>query len=60
MCAINDPLTQTLSPASSDHYSHLKIVLFCEVLKSEDGRTDVRTPRAKIVITTIRDCGSAS
>ena len=60
MSAINDPLGQTHSPASSDHYSHLKVVLFCEILKSPDGRTDGRTPRAKIVITTGRDCGSAS
>ena len=26
--------------ASSDHYSHLKFVLFCEILESGDGRTD--------------------
>ena len=74
MCAINDPQGQTDSPASSDHCSHLKVVLFCEIFKSEDGRTDGRayvrtiiyvrmdgrTKRAKIVITTGRDCGSAS
>ena len=41
MCAINDPLGQPHSPASSDHYSHLKIVLFCVILKSEDGRKDI-------------------
>ena len=29
-----DPLGQTHSPASSDHYSHLKVVLFCAILKS--------------------------
>ena len=46
---INDPLGQTNSPASSDHCSHLKIVLFCRILKS-----------VKIVVTTGRDCGSAS
>ena len=40
MCAINDPLGQTHSPASSDHYFHSKIVLFCEILKSGDRRTD--------------------
>ena len=56
MSAINDPLGQTHSPASSDHYSHLKIVLFNEILKR--GRTDGRTdgPRAKIGTTA---CGSA-
>ena len=56
MCAINDPLGQTHCPTSSDHYSHLKIVLFCEIVKSAEGRT----PRAEIVITTGRGCGSAS
>ena len=40
MCAINDPLGQTHSPASSDHFSRLKVVLFCEILKNYDGRTD--------------------
>ena len=40
MCAINDPLGQTHSPASSDHYSHLKVVLFCDILKGEDRRKD--------------------
>ena len=39
MCATNDPLGQTHSPASSDHYSHLKIVMSCEILKSVDGQT---------------------
>ena len=38
--AINDPLGQTHSPASSDPYSHLKTDLLCEILKSGDGRTD--------------------
>ena len=58
MSAINDPLGQTHSPASSYHYSHLKVVF---VLRDFEkwGRTDVRTdgqtPRAKIVITTDRD-----
>ena len=47
--ASNDPLGQINSPASSKHYSRLKVVLFCEILKS-----------AKIVITAGRDCGSAS
>ena len=36
--AINDPHGQTHSPASSAHYSRLKVVLFCEILKT--GRTD--------------------
>ena len=39
MYAINDPLGQTHSPASSDHYSHLKFVLFREILKSWEERT---------------------
>ena len=40
--AINDPLGQIHNPAdaSSDHYSRLKVVLFCKILKVE---TDVRT-----------------
>ena len=29
----NDPLGQTHSPASNDHYFHLKVVLFCEILQ---------------------------
>ena len=33
MCLINDPLGQADSP---DHYYHLKVVLFCEILKSGD------------------------
>ena len=53
MCDINDPLGQSHSPASSDHYSRLKMVLFCEILKCRDGRTDGQTTRAKIVITTV-------
>ena len=63
MRVINDPLGQTHSFVSSDRYSCLN-VLFCEILNSgwqrTDGRTDVQTTRAKIVITTGRDCGSAS
>ena len=50
---VYDPLGQTHSPASSDHYSHVKVVLFCDILKS--GRTCV-----KIVFTTDHNCGSAS
>ena len=61
MCAINDPLSQTNSSASSAHYSRFKIVLFCEILKSGDGCMDGRTDNiAKIVITTGHDSGSAS
>ena len=58
MCAINDPLGQSHSPASSDHYSRLKVALFCEIWKV--GRTYGQTTCAEIVITTGRDCGSAS
>ena len=50
MSAINDPFGQTHSPDNSDHYSRLKVDLFCELLKSGDGRT-------KIVIIIGRDCG---
>ena len=39
MCVIHDPLGQTHIHDSSDHYSSLKFVLFCENLKSGDGRT---------------------
>ena len=56
MSAINDPLGQTHSSASSDHYSRLNFVLFCEIVKSGDGRTT----RAELVITTGGDCESAS
>ena len=57
---VNDSLGQTHNPASNDHYSHLKIVLFCAILKSTDGWTLIgsHTPRAKIVITTGRYSGS--
>ena len=37
---INDPLGQTHNPASSDHYFHMKIVVFCKILKSGEGWTD--------------------
>ena len=41
MSAIYDPLGQIHSPASSDHYSHLKIVLFCvRTYGQTDGQTD--------------------
>ena len=51
---INYPLGKTQCPGSSDHYSNLKVVLFCEILKSGDVRL------GKIVITTACDYGSAS
>ena len=47
ICVINDPLGQTQSPTSSDHYSDLTFGLVCEILKKDDlpdkpanGRTD--------------------
>ena len=40
MCVINDLLGQTQSPVSSYNYSQLKVILFCEILKSGQGRTD--------------------
>ena len=40
---INYPLVQTHSPANSDHYSCLKVVLLCEIFKSGDGCTDNTT-----------------
>ena len=46
MCAINDPLGQTQSPASSDYHSHLKIVLFSEIFKKW-GLTDSRVGRPR-------------
>ena len=61
MSVINDPLGQTHSPASSDRYSRLKFVLYCEIMKSGDERKDGRTDNTcDIVVTTGRDCGSAS
>ena len=54
MCAINDPCSQTQSPANS-----LKVALLCEILKSGDSPrerwTDVQKKCAKIVITIGRD-----
>ena len=43
MCFIIDPLGQTHSPTSNNHYSRLKVILFCEILKKGDGRMDGRT-----------------
>ena len=42
MCVINDLLGQTHSPFRCDHYSQLKLVSFCEILKRIDGRTDTK------------------
>ena len=50
MSAIHDPLGQSHSPASCDHYSQLKLFV-SEVLKSGDGQTDGRKLRTKIVTT---------
>ena len=44
------PSARPLNPGSSDHYSHLKIVLFCPILKIGDGWTDVRTYRRTICV----------
>ena len=55
---INDPLCQTHSLASSEHCSRLNFVLFLKV--GTDGRMYERTTCAKAMITTGRDCGSAS
>ena len=38
-CVINDPLGQTHSPTSSDHFI-FKRRLFCDILKSGDRHTD--------------------
>ena len=53
MIAISDPLGQTHSPASSDNYSRLKVVLFCELLNIGNGRTYVQTTCVKKVNTTV-------
>ena len=37
-CVIKDPRGQTHSPAGNDHYSHFKVLLFCDIL---GGRTDI-------------------
>ena len=37
-CVINDPVGQTHSPTSSDHYFQATFVLFFDILRSEDGR----------------------
>ena len=51
---INDPLGQTYS---SDHYSRLNFVLFCEILKIGDGCTDVNMCENQYLYR--RDNGSA-
>ena len=53
MCAFNDPLSQIHSPATILAWK------FCFVRFWKVG-TDVQTTSAKMVITTGRDCGSAS
>ena len=60
MCVIIDPLGQTHSPASNDHYSLLKFVSFCEILKRFWLRTYGQIKGAKMVIITGRDYGPAS
>ena len=59
MRVINDPLGQTHSPASSDNYFRLKFWFVSQDFEKWE-RTDIETTRAKIMITTGRDCGSAS
>ena len=51
MWVINDPLSQTHSPTSSDQYYHLKSVVLLVFLMGTDGRTSC----VEIVITTDRD-----
>ena len=59
-CVINDPLGQTHSPTSSDHYFQATFVLFCDILKSGDGRSEGRAETCtKVMITTCLDCGAA-
>ena len=48
----------TIPPVAITIFS-IENVLLCAILKSRDVRTEVQTPRAKIVITIGRDCGSA-
>ena len=40
MCVINDPLGQTHNPTSSDSNFQVTFVVFCDILKGGDGRTD--------------------
>ena len=46
-------------PTSSDYYFQAKLVMFCDRYFEKWGRMDGRTKRAKIMITTSWDCGSA-
>ena len=39
-CVINDPVGLINSPTSCDHYFSALVVLFGDILKSGDGRTD--------------------
>ena len=45
---INDPLSQTHGLASSEHCFRLKFVLFCQILKNVDGRTDGQHMRKQL------------
>ena len=45
---INDPIGKTHSPASSNHYSHLKVVLVFLRDFEKWGRTDRRTDRQQV------------
>ena len=60
LCDINDPLGQTHIPASSNLYSHMKLVCFVDFQKWGQmyGRTD-STGEITMIITGC-DCGSAS
>ena len=58
MCATNDPLGQTHSPASRDNYFYMKTCFVLRYVEKWEG-TDVQTTHAKIVITTDRNFGSA-
>ena len=55
-CVINDPLGQTHSPTSS--YFQTTFVLFYDILKSGDGRTDILTETCAKIMTVGRQSGS--
>ena len=59
-CVINNPLVQTHSLTSSDHYFYATFVLIYDILKGGDGLMEVRTEIcAKVMITTVgRPSGS--
>ena len=62
MSVIYDPLGQSYGPASSNHYFQLKVVFLMRDLVGTGVRTDVQTPRVKIVMlpAAIVACGTAS